>query len=258
MSTIHPTALVDSHAIIAADVTIGPYSIIGPNVILGSGTVVEAHCVIEGYSQIGENNLFHSFCSIGCVPQDKKYNNEPTRLLIGNQNTFFQNVTVSTGTAQDRGVTVVGDNNWIMAYAHIAHDCLVGNNVIMANNATLAGHVSIGDFVILGGLTAVHQFCVIGDHAMAGGGSIIVQDLPPFVMCEGNRASARSINIEGLKRRGFSPDEISLVKKAYKTLYRDGFSYEEAVSLIRDQAKNQKVLQCFVDFFDASKRGIVR
>jgi UDP-N-acetylglucosamine acyltransferase len=258
MPTIHPTALVDSKAQIAADVNIGPYSIIGPNVTLGAGTIVEAHCVIEGYSEIGEGNLFHPFCSVGCVPQDKKYNGEPTRLVIGKGNTFFQSVTISTGTAQDRGVTIVGDNNWIMAYAHIAHDCIVGNNVILANNATLAGHVSIGDFVILGGLTAVHQFCVIGEHAMAGGGSIIVQDLPPFVMCEGNRASARSINIEGLKRRGFSADEISAVKKAYKTLYRDGISYDEAVSLIRDQAQTMPVLKCFVDFFDHSKRGIVR
>lgn len=258
MPTIHPTALVDSKAQIAADVNIGPYSIIGPNVSLGAGTIVEAHCVIEGHSDIGENNVFHPFCSVGSVPQDKKYNGEPTRLIIGKGNTFFQNVTISTGTAQDRGVTVVGDNNWIMAYAHIAHDCIVGNNVIMANNATLAGHVSIGDFVILGGLTAVHQFCVIGEHAMAGGGSIIVQDLPPFVMCEGNRASARSINIEGLKRRGFSADEISAVKKAYKALYRDGLSYDDAVNLIRDEAHTQPVLKCFVDFFDHSKRGIVR
>lgn len=258
MPTIHPTALVDSNATIAANVAIGPYSIIGPNVVIGAGSIVEAHCVIEGYTQIGENNLFHSFCSVGSVPQDKKYNGEPTRLLIGNSNTFFQNVTISTGTAQDRGVTVVGDNNWIMAYAHIAHDCIVGNNVILANNATLAGHVSVGDFVILGGLTAVHQFCVIGNHAMAGGGSIIVQDLPPFVMCEGNRASARSINIEGLKRRGFSADEILAVKKAFKALYRDGISYEDAVVLIRDQALAQPVLQCFVDFFEHSKRGIVR
>lgn len=258
MPTIHPTALVDSNAIIAADVIIGPYSIIGPHVTLGAGTVVEAHCVIEGYSEIGENNLFHSFCSVGCVPQDKKYDGEPTRLLVGNGNTFFQNVTISTGTAQDRGVTVVGDHNWVMAYAHIAHDCIVGNHVILANNATLAGHVSIGDFVILGGLTAVHQFCVIGAHAMAGGGSIIVQDLPPFVMCEGNRASARSINIEGLKRRGFSADEIAAVKKAYKALYRDGISYEDAVNLIRNEAQTHTVLQCFVDFFDHSKRGIVR
>ncbi len=258
MPIIHPTALVDSNANIAADVTIGAYSIVGPHVTIGSGTIVESHCVIDGHTQIGEKNTFHSFCSIGCVPQDKKYAGEPTSLTIGNGNTFFQNVTVSIGTSQDRGHTLVGDNCWVMAYAHIAHDCIVGNNVILANNATLAGHVSVGDYAILGGLTAVHQFCVVGEHAMAGGGSIIVQDLPPFVICEGNRASARSINIEGLKRRSFSLDEISAIKKAYKLLYRDGISYDEAVAIISLQVKEQPVLQCFVDFFAQSKRGIVR
>ena len=258
MPIIHPTALVDTNADIAEDVVIGPYSIVGPNVTLGAGTVVESHCVIEGDTFIGEKNTFHSFCSVGCAPQDKKYAGEPTSLKIGNGNTFFQNVTISIGTSQDRGQTLIGDNCWIMAYAHIAHDCIVGNNVILANNATLAGHVAVGNYAILGGLTAVHQFCVIGEHAMAGGGSIIVQDLPPFVMCEGNRASARSINVEGLKRRGFSLEEISAVKKAYKTLYRDGVSYDDAVNLIRDYATEQPVLKCFVDFFEASKRGIVR
>lgn len=258
MSNIHPTALIDPNATIAEDVTIGAYSIIGPNVTIGAGTVVGAHCVVEGHTQIGERNTFHSFCSVGCVPQDKKYAGEPTRLSIGNGNTFFQNVTISIGTSQDRGETIVGNNCWVMAYAHIAHDCIVGNQVILANSATLAGHVTVGDYVILGGLTAVHQFCVIGEHAMAGGGSIIVQDLPPFVMCEGNRATARSINIEGLKRRGFTSEEISAVKKAYKTLYREGFSYDEAVRLIREESLNQPVLKCFVDFFEHSKRGIVR
>lgn len=258
MPIIHPTALIDPNSHIADDASIGAYSIVGPYVTIGSGTIIESHCVIEGHTEIGEKNTFHSFCSVGCVPQDKKYAGEPTRLTIGNGNTFFQNVTISIGTSQDRGQTLIGDNCWVMAYAHIAHDCIVGNNVILANNATLAGHVSIGDFAILGGLTAVHQFCVVGVHAMAGGGSIIVQDLPPFVMCEGNRASARSINIEGLKRRGFSADEIAAVKKAYKTLYRDGVSYDEAVETIRLQAKEQPVLQCFVDFFAESKRGIVR
>jgi UDP-N-acetylglucosamine acyltransferase len=258
MPIIHPTALVDSKAVIADNVKIGAYSIVGPNVTIASGTVVESHCVIEGHTQIGENNTFHSFCSVGCVPQDKKYDGESTQLTIGNGNTFFQNVTISVGTAQDRALTTIADNCWIMAYAHIAHDCIVGSNVILANNATLAGHVSVGDYAILGGLTAVHQFCIIGEHAMAGGGSIIVQDLPPFVMCEGNRATARSINIEGLKRRGFSTDEIAAVKKAYKVLYREGISYEEAVYSIREQALSQPVLQCFVNFFDHSKRGIVR
>jgi len=258
MLTIHPTALIDPRATLAENVKVGAYSIVGPDVTIASGTVIESHCVIEGQTQIGKNNVFHSFCSVGCVPQDKKYAGEPTRLLIGDGNTFFQNVTISLGTSQDRGETSIGNDCWIMAYAHIAHDCIVGNHVILANNATLAGHVVVGNYAILGGLTAVHQFCVIGEHAMAGGGSIIVQDLPPFVMCEGNRATARSINIEGLKRRGFTADEIASVKKAYKTLYREGVSYDIAVQSIREQSQNQPVLQCFVDFFDHSKRGIVR
>ena len=258
MAIIHPTSLVHADAQLANDVVIGAYSIVGAKVIIGAGSIVESHCVIDGVTEIGKNNVFHSFSSIGCAPQDKKYAGEATQLKIGDNNTFFQNVTVSTGTAQDNGITKIGNHNWVMAYAHIAHDCIVGDHVILANNATLAGHVAIGDHVILGGLTAVHQFCVVGNHAMAGGGSIIVQDLPPFVMCEGNRATARSINIEGLKRRGFSAEQVTAVKKAYKLLYREGLSFDDAVSQIRLMAESESVLQCFVDFFDRSKRGIVR
>ncbi|QLG87882.1 acyl-ACP--UDP-N-acetylglucosamine O-acyltransferase [Chitinibacter bivalviorum] len=258
MANIHPSAIVDPSAIISTDVTIGAFSIIGANVSIGPGTTVSSHCVVSGYTTIGNNNFFHPYCAIGCDPQDKKYNNEPTRLIIGDNNTFFHNVTISTGTSQDQSLTSLGNNNWIMAYAHVAHDCVIGSNVIMANCATLAGHVTIGDYAILGGLTAVHQFCTIGDHAMAGGGSIIVQDLPPFVMCEGNRAIARGFNSEGMKRRGFTEAEIKSVKNAYRLLYRSGLAYDEAVSQIQALAKHEQALDTFIRFFEQSTRGIVR
>lgn len=258
MARIHPTALVAPGAQLADDVEIGPYAIVGENVTIGAGTIVGPHVVIEGVTTIGERNRFHSGCAIGCDPQDKKYRAEPTRLVIGNGNTFFQHVTIATGTTQDQGITRVGDDNWVMAYAHIAHDCVVGSHIILANGATLAGHVEVGDHVILGGLSAVHQFCVIGAHAMAGGGAMINQDVPPFVMCEGNRAVARGLNTEGMKRRGFSAEQISAVKQVYKTLYKAGLSYDEACSNIAEQAKTEPVLQMFVEFFGRSKRGIVR
>lgn len=258
MARIHPTALVAPGAQLADDVEIGPYSIIGETVTIGAGTVVGPHVVIEGVTRIGERNRFHSGGAIGCDPQDKKYRNEPTQLVIGDGNTFFQNVTIATGTTQDQGITRVGNDNWVMAYAHIAHDCVVGSHIILANGATLAGHVEVGDHVILGGLTAVHQFCVIGAHAMAGGGSMITQDVPPFVMCEGNRAVARGLNAEGMKRRGFTSEQIAAVKQIYKLLYKEGLSYEQACSQIAEMAKAEPVLNLYVDFFARSKRGIVR
>lgn len=258
MARIHPTALVAPGAQLADDVEIGPYSIIGETVTIGAGTVVGPYVVIEGVTRIGERNRFHSGGAIGCDPQDKKYRNEPTQLVIGDGNTFFQNVTIATGTTQDQGITRVGNDNWVMAYAHIAHDCVVGSHIILANGATLAGHVEVGDHVILGGLTAVHQFCVIGAHAMAGGGSMITQDVPPFVMCEGNRAVARGLNAEGMKRRGFTSEQIAAVKQIYKLLYKEGLSYEQACSQITEMAKAEPVLNLYVDFFARSKRGIVR
>lgn len=258
MACIHPTAIVDAGAQIADDVEIGPYSVIGKDVRIDRGTVIGPHVVIDGITRIGQNNRFHSGGAIGCKPQDKKYRDEPTRLEIGDGNTFFQCVTVSVGTPQDHGLTRIGNNNWLMAYVHIAHDCILGNETILANGATLAGHVEVGDYAILGGLSAIHQFCVVGPYAMAGGGAMIPQDVPPFVMCEGNRASARGLNIEGMRRRGFTPEQISAVKQAYKLLYRDGLSYEEACGRIGALAAEEPVLQCFVDFFARSKRGIVR
>ncbi|XZG68862.1 acyl-ACP--UDP-N-acetylglucosamine O-acyltransferase [Chitinibacteraceae bacterium HSL-7] len=258
MAVIHPSAVVDPRAQLAADVEVGPGAVIGRHVTLGAGCKVGPHVVIDGVTTIGERNTFHAGSSIGCAPQDKKYAGELTRLEIGNGNTFFQCMTVSTGTVQDEGATRIGHDNWFMAYAHIGHDCLIGNNTIFANSATLGGHVYVGDFAILGGLSAVHQFCVIGAHAMAGGGSIIVQDLPPFVICEGNRAVARGINAEGLKRRGFSAEGISAIKTAYRQLYRQGLAFEDARAQIEGNAAQVPELQVFVDFFARSQRGIIR
>jgi len=258
MAKIHSSAQVHPGAILADDVEIGPFTIVGEHVRIDSGTVVGPHVVIEGVTRIGKNNRFHSACAVGCNPQDKKYHGEPTELVIGDGNTFFQGVTLSTGTSQDKGITRIGNDNWLMAYAHVAHDCVLGDHIIMANNATLAGHVEVGDHAILGGLSAVHQFCIIGAHTMAGGGSIITQDLPPFVMCEGNRAVARGFNTEGMKRRGFTAEQIAAVKQAYKLLYRDGLAYDEACARISEMAKNEPALDLFVDFFARSKRGMLR
>lgn len=258
MTRIHPTALISPGAQLADDVEVGPYSVIGNTVSIDAGCVVGPHVVIEGVTRIGKNNHFHAGGAIGCAPQDKKYRNEPTELVIGNGNSFFQCVTVSTGTIQDKGITRIGNDNWIMAYAHIAHDCVLGDHIIMANNATLAGHIEVGDYAFLGGLSAVHQFCIIGPHSMAGGGAMVAQDVPPFVMCEGNRAGARGLNTEGMKRRGFTPEQIGAVKQAYKLLYREGLGYEEACSRITELAKSEPALNLFVDFFARAKRGIVR
>ncbi|MBM3114455.1 acyl-ACP--UDP-N-acetylglucosamine O-acyltransferase [Jeongeupia naejangsanensis] len=258
MPKIHPSALVDARAELADDVEVGPFAVIGPDVRIGAGSAIGAGVQIEGVTRIGKGNRFHPHSHIGCAPQDKKYKGEPTELHIGDGNTFFQSMTVSVGTVQDKGVTRIGSNNWFMAYAHIGHDCVIGDNTIFANAVTLGGHVTVADWAILGGLSAIHQFCSIGAHAMAGGGSIIVQDLPPFVICEGNRAIARGINSEGLKRRGFSPEAIARVKQAYRQLYRQGLPFDEAKAKIEADAAGNPELQFFVDFFAVSQRGIIR
>lgn len=258
MSEIHPSAIIHPAAQIADDVVIGPFCVVGEHVAIGAGTRLESHVVIDGHTVIGSNNRFYSFSSIGCDPQDKKYAGEPTRLVIGNGNTIFQNVTIATGTSQDDGITAIGDDNWIMAYVHIAHDCRIGSHTIFANNTTLAGHVHIGDWVILGGFTTVHQFCKIGRHAMTAFTAAVAQDVPPFVMAAGNRAVPNGINSEGLKRRGFSSDEITHIKRAYKTLYRQGHPFAEAQVMIAEQSQTQPELQPFVDFFAQSTRGIIR
>jgi UDP-N-acetylglucosamine acyltransferase len=255
---IHSTAIVDPQAKIAADVEIGAYSIIGPNVEIGAGCWIGPHVVIEGHTTLGRNNRVFQFCSLGAAPQDKKYAGEPTRLEIGDNNTIREFCTFNLGTSQDVGVTRVGNDNWIMAYVHLAHDCQVGNHTIFANNATLAGHVHIGDWVILGGFTSVHQFSVVGDHAMTAFASAVTQDVPPFVMAAGNRAVPAGINSEGLKRRGFTPEAIRAIKNAYKALYRQGLSYDEAKAAVLQAASEQEAMEPFVRFFAASARGIIR
>lgn len=258
MSAIHPTAIVHPGARLAEGVQVGPYSIIGEHVEIGEGTTVGPHVVIEGHTRIGRNNRIYQFCSIGSDPQDKKYANEPTRLEIGDGNTIREFCSFSTGTVQDGGLTRVGNDNWIMAYVHVAHDCSVGNNTIFANNATLAGHVSVGDWAILGGFTGVHQFVRVGAHSFCGVGTVLLQDLPPFVTVSGNPSAPHGINSEGLKRRGFSSEGIMAIKRAYKTLYRNGLTLDEARKQIAEAALEQPELQQFSDFIAESGRGIVR
>jgi UDP-N-acetylglucosamine acyltransferase len=258
MSAIHPTAIVHPGARLAEGVQIGPYSIIGEHVEIGEGTTVGPHVVIEGHTRIGRNNRIYQFCSIGSDPQDKKYANEPTRLEIGDGNTIREFCSFSTGTLQDGGLTRVGNDNWIMAYVHVAHDCEVGNNTIFANNATLAGHVTVGDWAILGGFTGVHQFVRVGAHSFCGVGTVLLQDLPPFVTVSGNPSAPHGINSEGLKRRGFTSEGIMAIKRAYKTLYRNGLTLDEARKQIAEAALEQPELQQFSDFIAESGRGIVR
>ena len=256
--TIHPTAIIHPGARLAESVQVGPYSVIGEHVEIAEGTTIGPHVVVEGHTRIGSNNRIFQFCSIGSEPQDKKYAGEPTRLEIGNGNTIREFCSFSTGTAQDGGLTRVGNDNWIMAYVHVAHDCMVGSNTIFANNATLAGHVSVGDWAILGGFTGVHQFVRVGAHSFCGVGTVLLQDLPPFVTVSGNPASPHGINSEGLKRRGFSSAGIMAIKRAYKTLYRSGLSLDEARRQIAEAVAEAPELQQFSDFIAESGRGIVR
>lgn len=262
MVRVHPTAIVESGAQLADGVAIGPYCLVGPKVVLGAGTRVESHAVVQGVTRIGRDNIIAPFCSIGGVPQDKKYAGEPTELEIGDGNTIREYTTIHTGTAQDRGVTRIGSKNWLMAYVHIAHDCEVGDNTIFANNAQLAGHVSIGDWAILGGMTGVHQFVKIGAHAMTAGGTILLHDLPPYVMGAGNPASARGLNVEGLRRRGFSAEAIGSLRQAYKTVYRDGLTLAAAIERLQRQcsedAQHAAHLQPLLQFLRDSQRGILR
>ncbi len=260
--SIHPSAIVHPDAQLAPDVQVGPYSIIGAHVTIDSGTVVGPHCVIDGHTSIGKNNNFYRFCSIGGMPQDKKYAGEPTRLEIGDGNTVREYVTINTGTVQDVGVTRLGDDNWIMAYVHIAHDCQLGSHIIMANSVQLAGHIHIGDWAIIGGLSAVHQFVRIGAHCMVGGTSSIRQDIPPYVIGAGDPFRPAGINSEGLGRRGFTPEQISQVKEVYKLLYRRNLKVDEALEQMQQlqtQApESADAIGLMVEFLQASSRGIVR
>ena len=264
MSGIHPTALVDPAAQLEAGVTVGPYSVIGPQVRIGAGTSVGAHCVIEGHTTIGRDNRIFQFNSLGAIPQDKKYGGEPCELVIGDRNTIREFCTFNIGSPGDTGVTRVGNDNWIMAYVHLAHDCQVGNNTIFANNSQLAGHVHVGDWVILGGFTVVHQFVRIGAHSMTAMCSLLFADLPPFVMCQGQPASARSMNYEGLRRRGFSPERIAGVKAMHKALYREDLTLEAAQQQIENISMTQPEcaddVRMMNDFLQqtSAQRGIVR
>jgi len=259
---IHPTALIDPRAELADDVAVGPYAIIGPQVQIGAGTRIGAYVVIEGHTTLGQNNRIYQSVSLGAPPQDKKYAGEDTRLVIGNGNTIREFTTINTGTVQDAGITCVGDDNWLMAYVHIAHDCRLGSHIIMANLAQVAGHVYLGDWVFLGGMTGVHQFVRIGAHAMTAGHTHLTQDVPPFVTVGGNPVQAQGLNTEGLRRRGFSPERIALIKQMYRLLYRKGLTLEAARAQI--DALTGQVPEADVDialmqaFFASATRGIVR
>jgi len=255
---VHATALVHTGARLGAGVQVGAYSIIGEHVEVGDGTWVGPHVVIEGHTRLGRENRVFQFASVGAPPQDKKYAGEPTRLEIGDRNTLREGVTVNRGTAEDVGVTRIGDDNWLMGNVHIAHDCQVGSNVIMANNAGLAGHVEVGDWVILGGATSAHQFVRIGAHSFTSMGAYLAQDLPPYVMAAGNMAKPFGINSEGLRRRGFSADAIARVKRAYRTLYRAGLKFEDAKRELAAQAEDSPEVRALLEFVEQSKRGIIR
>jgi UDP-N-acetylglucosamine acyltransferase len=256
MARAHPTAIIEPGAQLADDVEVGPYAVIGPHVEIGAGTSIGAHAVITGHTRIGKRNRIFQFASLGAQPQDKKYAGEPTRLEIGDDNTIREFCTFNTGTAQDTGVTRVGNSNWVMAYVHIAHDCAVGSQTILANNATLGGHVEIADYAILGGLTAVHQFCKIGAHVMTAGGSIVYKDIPPYVMAAGAPVTPHGLNSEGLKRRGFSAEALAALKRAYKTLYREGLTLQEALAKLDEETAPEVAV--LTDFLRRAERGIIR
>jgi len=255
---IDPHALVSPQAQLAADVTVGPFSIIGPGVEIGPRTVVGPHVVINGPTRIGADNRFFQFASIGDAPQDKKYNGEPTRLEIGDRNVFRESCTVNRGTVQGHGVTRIGNDNLFMAYSHVAHDCIIGNEIIFANCAALAGHVEIGDCVTLGGLTAVHQFVKIGAYAFLAGGAIVQRDVPPYVMVAGNPAVPHMVNAVGLKRRGFDEAQVKNIRHAYRVLYRSDLKLADALERLGPLASTRSEIKAFVDFVASSTRSIVR
>lgn len=255
---IDPRAIISPKAELAADVVVGPFSIIGPDVVLGPGTIVGPHAVINGPTRMGSGNRIFQFASIGDAPQDKKYQGEPTRLVIGDRNVFRESCTINRGTTHDEGVTTIGSDNLFMAYSHVAHDCVLGSNLIFANCATLGGHVEIGDWVIIGGMAAIHQFCKIGAHAFIAGGAIVTQDVPTYVMAAGNPAAPHSVNSEGLKRRGFSPEQIRNIKDAFRVLYRSNLKLAEAVARLAKLGAAQPEVAALVEFIGRSERRLVR
>ena len=262
MTSIHPTAIVDKGAQLDPGVSVGPYAVIGPHVKIGAGTTIGPHCVIEGHTTIGRDNRIFQFGSIGAANQDKKYKGEPCELVIGERNTIREFVTFHVGTVQDKAVTRIGDDNWIMAYTHIAHDCVVGNNTTMANSTTLAGHVEIGDWVTVGGLCGIHQFVKVGAHCMIGFQSAVSQDVPPYMLVDGNPLAVHGVNVVGLRRRGFSNERIAAIKQMHKLLYREGRTLADARAAIDELA--QQVPEAAADvalmsgFLGRAERGIAR
>ena len=264
MSGIHATAIVDAAAELDSSASVGPYTVIGPHVKVGAGTSIGPHCVIEGHTTIGRDNRIFQFNSLGAIPQDKKYAGEPCELVIGDRNTIREFCTFNIGSPGGIGKTILGNDNWIMAYVHLAHDCVVGNHTIFANNSQLAGHVHVGDWVILGGFTVAHQFVRIGAHAMSAMSSLLLADVPPFVMCQGQPASARSMNFEGLRRRGWTPERLSGVKAIHKALYREDLTLDAARQKISELAitrpETSPDVAMMLSFLEqvSPQRGIVR
>ena len=258
MTTIHPQALVDSKAELAEDVQVGPFAIIGPDVKIGAGTVVGPHAILKGPTTVGMRNRIFQFASVGEDCQDKKYKGERTELVIGDDNIIREGVTLHRGTFQDRGITHIGSNNLFMCYVHVAHDCVVGDDIIMANNTAIAGHVHIGNGAILGGGTLVHQFCRIGQFAMTAAGTVVLQDIPAFVTCSGNRAEAHGMNLEGMRRRGVDSDVINRLREAYKTVYRRGLTLDQAITELDQNNAGCAEVDAFLDSLKSSQRGIVR
>jgi UDP-N-acetylglucosamine acyltransferase len=255
---IDARAIVSPQAELAPDVVVGPFSIIGPNVQIGPGCIVGPHVVINGPTRIGAQNRFFQFASIGDAPQDKKYKGEPTRLVIGDRNVFRESTTVNRGTIQDKAVTTIGNDNLFMSYSHVAHDCVLGSNLVFANGATLGGHVEIGDWVIIGGQAAIHQHCKVGAHAFIAGGAIVTRDVPTYVMAAGNPAGPHSVNAEGLKRRGFTPQQVRNVRNAFRLLYRSDLLLADAVAKLKELGATQPEVAALVDFIGRSERSLVR
>ena len=258
MGRIHKTALVDEAAELADDVEVGAFSIIGPLVKIGPGTRIGPHVVVTGRTTIGSNTRIFQFCSIGEEPQDKKYDGEDTELIIGDNNTIRELCTFSRGTIQEGGKTIIGNNNWIMACVHIAHDCVLGDNIIMANNASLAGHVTVGDWAILSGYSLIHQFCSVGEHSFTSFASHVNQSIPPYVTVSGEKARAKGVNTEGLRRRGYSPEQIQQVRRAYKVLYRSGLPLEEARAKLEEMAEEHEEIVPWIDFLETTEKSFIR
>lgn len=258
LTNIHPQALVDPKAKIAEDVKIGAFAIVGPEVSIGAGTVVGPHAILKGSTTIGKRNRIFQFASVGEDCQDKKYQGEWTELVIGDDNVIREGVTLHRGTVQDHGITRIGSSNLFMCYVHVAHDCIIGDQIIMANNTAVAGHVHVGNGAILGGGTLVHQFCRIGQYAMTAAGTVVLQDIPAFVTCSGNRAEARGMNVEGMRRRGVDSDVINRLREAYKTVYRRGLTIGQAIAELDQNNTGSPEVDAFLESLKSSQRGIVR